>query len=115
HGFSATSPTTSALASRPPWPLRDIDSDPPRLVLRQHLGLQRFGFLVSRVDQDQRPLASRTTQPPGTLSACRFPNLFRGARGGSWPKADAPPRLRPDPDTRDRTTPPRRDDLSWRG
>jgi hypothetical protein len=26
------------------WQPRDVDGDPPRLVFRQHLGLQRFGF-----------------------------------------------------------------------
>jgi hypothetical protein len=33
---------------------RDVDGDPPRFVLRQHLGLQRFGFVVSGIDVRER-------------------------------------------------------------
>jgi hypothetical protein len=33
---------------------RDVDGDAPRLVLRQHLGLQRFGFAISGKDVRER-------------------------------------------------------------
>jgi hypothetical protein len=36
--------------------LRDIEGNPPRLVFRQHLRLQRFGFAVSRVHVDELPV-----------------------------------------------------------
>jgi hypothetical protein len=34
--------------------LRNVGRDPPRLVLRQHLGLQRLGFVRPAVDVGER-------------------------------------------------------------
>jgi hypothetical protein len=34
-------------------PVCDADGDPPRLVRRQHLGLQRFSFVLPRIDVHQ--------------------------------------------------------------
>ena len=33
---------------------RDVDGDPPRLVLREHLRLQSFGRIVARIQIGQR-------------------------------------------------------------
>jgi hypothetical protein len=33
---------------------RHVDGDPASLILRQHLGLQRIGFVVPGVDVDER-------------------------------------------------------------
>ena len=44
---------TSVLAPQQPLHLRNVDGD-SRLVGRQHLRLQRLGFVVSRIEVDER-------------------------------------------------------------
>jgi hypothetical protein len=45
---------------------RDVDGDPSRLVLREHLRLTRFGFVLSRVDVRERlPVGVPETDLPG--------------------------------------------------
>ena len=49
--------STSLIAPRLPWRLRqprDVDGDPPRLVLRQHLRLPRLGLVVAGVEVGKR-------------------------------------------------------------
>jgi hypothetical protein len=84
---SAPSPLTSGgqgfvIAIRLPEHLRqprDVDSDPARLVLREHLRLPRFSIVVARVEARACPLASRITSRPRRVGA---PGR-REAAGGS--------------------------------
>jgi hypothetical protein len=66
---------------------RDVDGDAPRLVLRQHLGLQRFGFTVSGIDVRERlPVGIADDIAAGWSSADRasgrthrYPSIAAGA------------------------------------
>jgi hypothetical protein len=58
---------------------RDVDGDPSGLVLRQHLRLPCFGFVVAGMKYASAcPLTSRTTWPPGIVSACQGVGKRRG-------------------------------------
>ena len=60
---------------------RDVDGDPPRLVLREHLRLQRFGIVVAGVEVRERlpvgipdDIAARDlVGAPGSPNLRRFP------------------------------------------
>jgi hypothetical protein len=77
-------PTDSTVSHRAPLPQqlrqpRHIDGNSASLVLGQHLGLQRVGFIVPGVDVHERPFADDIAA--GFVSACRA----GGKRWVSWP------------------------------
>jgi hypothetical protein len=69
---------------------RDVDGDRPRLVFRQHLGLQRFGFAFSGVDVGDRLTVGVTDDiaagdlfgAPGRREAARRHGFHPPARYG---------------------------------
>jgi hypothetical protein len=60
---------------------RGVDGDPPRLVGRQHLDLQWVGFVLPRVDADERP-------PVGVADDIAAPGIS-SARQGAGQSAHA--------------------------
>jgi hypothetical protein len=51
------------------WQLRDVDRDPPRLIFRQNVGLQRFGWIRPALSDIYLTLGSRCATLRGRLSA----------------------------------------------
>jgi hypothetical protein len=68
--------------SIPPEQLRqphDVDGYSSRLVLRQHLCLESFGYVVAGVDVRERlPVGIPDDKPPGSLSARQGAGKRRG-------------------------------------
>jgi hypothetical protein len=72
HALGVSADRAGAKQLRQP---RDVDGDPPGLVLRQDLGLQRLGFAVPGVDVRER----LTVGVADDIAACDLV----GALGGS--------------------------------